>query len=60
MYLYSVYGSNNLFVPVFTSPKLPFPPAKRDDEEVESEDKEYNTQEELQEKFNAVSGLLGF
>jgi hypothetical protein len=47
-------------VPVFTSPRLPFPPAKRDDEEVESEDKEYNTQEELQEKFNAVSGLLGF
>ena len=60
VYLYSVYGSNNLFVPVLRSSTLPFPPAKRDDEDVESKDREYYTQEELQQKFNAVSGLLGF
>lgn len=59
VYLYSVYGSNNLFVPVLRAPSLPFPPAKREDEDVESKDLEYYTQEELEEKFNAVSGLLG-
>lgn len=42
---------------VLKSPSPPFPPAERDEEE--SEEKEYNTEEELQQKFNTVSGLIG-
>ena len=57
VYLYSVYGLNNLFIPILRAPSLPFPPAERGEEE--SEDQEYNSEEDLQKKFNAVSGLLG-
>lgn len=57
VYLYSVYGLNNFFVPILRAPTLPFPPAERG--EKESEDLEYNSEEDLQKKFEAVSGLLG-
>ena len=57
VYLYSVYGLDNLFVPILRAPSLPFPPSERGEEE--TKDKEYNTDEELKEKFEAVSGLLG-
>ena len=57
VYLYSVYGLDNLFVPILRAPSLPFPPSERGEEE--TKDKEYNTVEELKEKFEAVSGLLG-
>ena len=57
VYLYSVYGFDNFFVPILRAPTLPFPPAERG--EKESQEKEYNSDEELQQKFDAVSGLLG-
>ena len=57
VYLYSVYGLDNLFVPILRAPSLPFSPSERGEEE--TKDKEYNTDEELKEKFEAVSGLLG-
>ena len=55
---YSPKGIPSDFHNVLRSPSPPFPVAKRGEEE--SEDKEYNSEEELQEKLNAVSGLLGF
>lgn len=58
VYLYSVYGNDSAFIPVLRSPSPPFPPAERGDQE--SQDNEYNSEEELQQKFDAVSGLLGF
>ncbi len=42
---------------VLDSPVPPFPEVDRDD--TESEDEKYNTAEELQNKFDAVSGMLG-
>lgn len=54
---YSPRGVASNFHNVLDSPVPPFPPAKRGDEE--SEDKEYNSEEELQSKFDAVSGMLG-
>lgn len=54
---YSPVGIASDFHNVLDSPAPPFPPQKRGEEE--SEDQEYNSDEELQEKFNAVSGLLG-
>jgi hypothetical protein len=57
VYLYSVYGNDYNFIPVLRSPTLPFPPSERDEEE--TEEREYNSEEELLEKFEAVSGLLG-
>jgi hypothetical protein len=57
VYLYSVYGLDNFFVPILRAPSLPFPPSERGEEE--TKDQEYNTEEELKEKFEAVSGLLG-
>jgi hypothetical protein len=57
VYLYSVYGLDNFFIPILRAPSVPFPPAERG--EKESEDQEYNSKEDLQKKFEAVSGLLG-
>jgi len=57
VYLYSVYGLDNFFIPILRAPPVPFPPAERG--EKESEDQEYNSKEDLQKKFEAVSGLLG-
>ena len=59
VYLYSVYGLDNTFIPILRSPGPPFPPAERPDGEVESKDSNYHTQEELDSKFSKVSGLLG-
>jgi len=55
--VYSPSRSSSDFHNVLASPVPPFPQIDRDD--TESEEEEYNSQEELQEKFNAVSGLLG-
>ena len=55
---YSPVGIASDFHNVLDSPAPPFPPRKRG--EKESEDQEYNSEEELQQKFDAVSGLLGF
>lgn len=54
---YSPQGIPSDFHGVLKSPTPPFPPAERGEEE--SEDQEYNSKEELEKKFNAVSGLLG-
>lgn len=54
---YSPVGIASDFHNVLQHPATPFPPAERDEEE--SEEKEYNSDEELQQKFDAVSGLLG-
>ena len=54
---YSPKGIPSNFHNVLRSPVPPFPPGKRGEEE--SEDQEYNSEEDLQEKFNTVSGLLG-
>lgn len=54
---YSPKGIASDFHNVIDSPVPPFPPAERG--EKESEDQEYNSEEELQQKFDAVSGLLG-
>ena len=59
VYLYSVYGSDNTFIPGLRSPGPPFPPADRPDGEVESKDFNYHTQDELDSKFSNISGLLG-
>jgi len=56
--VYSPVGVKSDFHNVMDSPVLPFPPAERGDEE--SEEPEHNSEEKLQEKFDAVSGLLGF
>ncbi len=55
--VYSPERSSSNFHNVLSSPVPPFPQVDRDD--TESEEEEYNSKEELQEKFNAVSGLLG-
>lgn len=55
--IYSPQGIASDFHSVLKSPVPPFPPAERGGEE--SEEQEYNSKEELQKKFNAVSGLLG-
>lgn len=57
VYLYSVYGNDERFIPVLRAPTPPFPPSERGNEE--TEDLEYNTDEELQKKFDEASGLLG-
>ena len=54
---YSPKGIASDFHGILDSPAPPFPPAERG--EKESEDQEYNSEEELQQKFDAVSGLLG-
>jgi hypothetical protein len=55
--IYSPQGIASDFHNILKSPTPPFPPVERDSEE--SEQQEYNSKEELQKKFNAVSGLLG-
>ena len=54
---YSPKGIASNFHNVLDAPAPPFPPVDRG--EGESEDKEYNSEEDLQAKFDAVSGLLG-
>ena len=55
--VYSPKEVDSTFHSVLNSPIHPFPPAERGEEE--SEEDQYNTKEQLQEKFDAVSGLLG-
>lgn len=55
--VYSPTTSSSNFHNVLGSPIPPFPQVDRDD--TESEEEEYNSEEDLQEKFNTVSGLLG-
>jgi hypothetical protein len=54
---FSPKGVPSDFHGILKSPTPPFPAAERTGEE--SEEEEYNSKEKLQQKFEAVSGLLG-
>lgn len=59
VYLYSVYGSDNTFIPVLRTPRSPFPPVARPDGNEESKEQSYYGKDVLDSKFASVSGLLG-